>query len=213
MTRIVIVLALCSYSAQAAGAHGYLFPTPGEVTMTTAIGVPYLAVSEISVGITDGFSTGVLFAVADEIGVGIRPRLALFTAGPAQLAMAVPIVYYPPMSKRNGEDWVYTDPQLRLEIALPRGAHLYGGAGIVFAACSGTVGALLHGRKPSEDEKHPMVDGVWTTVHFGGAMPVTPSLQVIFDGGMVLGGATPRIEYAHRVGIPVLAELGIAKTF
>ena len=60
MTRIVIVLALCSYSAQAAGAHGYLFPTPGEVTMTTAIGVPYLAVSEISVGITDGFSAGVL---------------------------------------------------------------------------------------------------------------------------------------------------------
>src|SRR5437763_15825021 len=101
MIRIAIVLALCSYSAHAAGAHGYLFPTPGEVTMTTAIGVPYLAVSEISVGITHRFSTGVLLAVADEIGVGIRPRLALFTAGPAQIQKDDAKVADPPESTRK----------------------------------------------------------------------------------------------------------------
>src|SRR5947199_207249 len=78
------------------------------------------------------------------------------------------------------------------------------GGGVVFAGCTDTVSALLHGRKPQQDSSQKMVDGIWTTVHAGGAMPVTPSLQVIFDGGMVLGGANRRVEYARRVGIPVL---------
>jgi hypothetical protein len=227
--QIAILVAVISWgtSARAAdpgsAARHYLFPTPGDVTLTTAIGVPYLAVTEISVGITRSFSTGVLFAVADEIGVGIRPRFAVLTAGPAMLALAVPIVYYPPMSKRDGQDWLYANPQLRLDLALPQGARLYAGAGVVLAACTDSVAALLRGERPADQEaretaasgpkRRPMVGGVWTTVHFGGAIPVTPSLDVTFDGGMVLGGMTPRVEYAHRVGIPVLAELGIAKSF
>jgi hypothetical protein len=216
--QAAILAAVLGTAARSEARH-YLFPAPGELTLTTAVGVPYLAVTEISVGVLPWFSTGVLFAVADEIGVGIRPRFSLFTAGPAMLALAVPIVYYPPMSKRDGQDWVYTDPQLRLELALPRGARLYAGVGVVLAACTDSVAAILRGEDPAEQEarevprRRPMMGGVWTTVHVGGAISVTPSLDVTFDGGMVLGGATPRAEYAHRIGIPILAELGIAKSF
>lgn len=224
MLAAVMLWGTSARAAEPVGAaRHYLFPTPGDVTLTTAIGVPYLAVAEMSVGITRSFSMGVLFAVADEIGVGIRPRFALFTVGPVMLALAVPIVYYPPMSKRDGQDWIYTNPQLRLDFSLPRGARLFAGAGVVLAACTDSVAALLRGENPADQEaretaaggakRRPMVDGAWTTVHFGGAIPVTPSLDLTFDGGMVLGGMTPRLEYAHRVGIPVLAELGIAKSF
>src|SRR5207253_9084599 len=153
-------------------------------------------------------------AVADEIGVGIRPRVLLFSAGPASIALAMPIVYYPPMSKRDGEDWVYTDPQIRVDFQLPRGIRVYAGAGVVLAACTDSIGAVLRGEEHQEPAGHrPMVGGIWTTAHIGGAIPVTPSLDVTFDGGMVLGGMTPRVEYAQRVGIPVLAELGINKSF
>jgi hypothetical protein len=175
--------------------------------------VPYLGVTEVAVGITPGFSTGVLFAVADELGVGLRPRFQLLQAGPMRVALAIPLVYYPPSWKRKGDDWLYTDPSLRLDFELPRGAHVYAGGGIVLAACTGNIGAVLKGEEPHDDGDHGMVGGIWPTVHVGAAMPVTPSLNLIFDGATVLGGMTPRPEYARRIGISVYAEVGIVKTF
>ena len=188
-----------------------LFPEPGNVTVVTAIGVPYLALTEISVGIADRFSAGVIFAVADEIGVGFRPRAGLLEVGALQLQLAVPIVYYPPMSKRSGQDWVYANPQLRFDLLLPRGARVYAGAGLVLAACTDSIGAVLRGEKPEANER--MVGGVWTTAHVGGSLRMTPTLDLTLDGGTVLNGRNVRAEYARRVGIPVLAELGFAKTF
>ena len=211
MARTILVLVLVL--APAARAQHYLFPRPGEMSLTVAAGVPYLGVTEIATGITPRFSAGVLFAVADEIGVGIRPRVLLFDGETARVALTMPLVYYPPSWKRSGEDWLYTNPALRLELSVTPALRLYSGAGIVFAACTDSVSSLLHGRMPEDDGDKRMVGGIWPTVHLGGAYAVTPSLSVIFDGATVLGGITPRAEYARRIGIDMVAELGVSKTF
>ena len=67
MLAAVMLWGTSARAAEPVGAaRHYLFPTPGDVTLTTAIGVPYLAVAEMSVGITRSFSMGVLFAVLKE---------------------------------------------------------------------------------------------------------------------------------------------------
>jgi hypothetical protein len=197
------------------------FPGAGHVSIGAASGVPFAAIGEISIGVADEFTVGVLGGVADtmnEAGVGGRFQGAIWRTHNFEMVVTMPVLYYPPSKKRGGESWILANPAVLFQGRLPwRDVRVYGGLGGLAASCTDSLFASF-GARPSRPHLEPepataMVDGIWNTVHFGGSVPTTKRTSLFLDGSVILSGFTVSQSYARTVGVPAVAELGFSARF
>jgi hypothetical protein len=196
-----------------------LFPGRGHVSVSLATGVPFLAVGEVALGTSESFALGVVGGVADtlrEYAVGGRARVAVFRAEAVSFVLSLPALYYPPVSVRHDEPWILTNPSLALHGRLPNDARLYGGIGALAASCTHSLAHHFggdHVAAQDAPEGHTMVNGVWTTVHGGGSLPVSAIAALFVDASLMLDGLELARSYGRQIGPPGLAQLGVTAIF
>jgi hypothetical protein len=195
-----------------------LLPGEGRVALTLAGGVPFAVVGEIGVGLSDGFALGAIAGAADtmdEAAVGGRMRIGVFTREHFDIALSLPVLYYPPSDKRLGEDWLLTNPSLLLRGRPGAGIGIYGGVGAVATSCVDSLVGAFGGESHHDAgvPAKPMVDGVWNTYHAGGTVHVTAGFSAFLDTMLIARGIVPAESYADRVGPPFLAIAGGSYVF
>jgi hypothetical protein len=203
-------------NAPRASGHDATVPGRGHFSIAGGTGVPFAGFAEVAVGPTDWLGIGAVGGVADtfdEYGVGGRARLVAYRGGPLELVLSVPVIYYPPVAKRGNESWLLTNPSLVLAGTLS-GGSVYGGVGGLLASCTDGLGEFMS--EESDDEqmgRGPMVDGIWNTVHAGGALPVGTRTDITLDGSLMLTGFVLSKSYAERIGPPFVALVGARRVF
>ena len=101
-------------------ADGDLFPTPGHVSLAGATGLPFLGIGEVGIGVTRGFSIGVIGGITPSVlTAGIRPRFRVRLNDSLALMLNVPMLYYPSASAPGpgnigSTTWVLARPELML---------------------------------------------------------------------------------------------------
>lgn len=180
--------------------HDALFPGGGRVNLSLASGLPFVAVSEIAVGVGDRFAFGALGGATPEVpGFGVRPRLAVFDSGRFRGVLAVPALYYP-FTTDGGSPWVLARPTFVLEHAWDSGVRLGGGMAAIAATSTDH-------RKPGYGS-HNIKDGIWNTVNVTFAMPVAEKTSLFAEGALVMSGVRIAEEWAGVV--PFTFAAGVA---
>lgn len=196
-----------------------LFPGAGRIGASLASGVPFSVIGELTVGTSDDFALGLLVGLsttADESAIGGRARIRLIDAGVVDFALVLPVLWYPPVDKREGASWLLTSPSLLLRGRPSHDWLVYGGAGAVLTACVDDIGALFDGgahHAEEEAENEEMVNGAWHTFNAGVSYRVTGDLGMFLDTMVMMTDFRPSQSYGDKVGPPVLAELGANYTF
>jgi hypothetical protein len=117
--------------------NDFLFPHAGEVSLTGSTGIPFAALGEIGVGITDRIAVGALAAggpFAGGVVFGIYPRFDVVHVGPMRLVLESAALWYPAL---NGADnWFLVRPMMRVEGHTGR-VRIHGSAGAIVAKMAG----------------------------------------------------------------------------
>ena len=114
-----------------------LFPGRGRVETSVATGVPFLAMAEVAIGVTNRFTVGAIGGATPNVpGFGVRPRVSVLEIGAWRAVLAAPVLYYPFTDARGGAPWFLTRPSLVAEHAFENGVRVGGGVGVVAAASS-----------------------------------------------------------------------------
>jgi len=196
----------------------YLFPAAGDFSLSLATGIPFLAMSEVGVGLTDRIAVGGLAGIAmsgdgppTNVGFGLRPRFDVWDNGKNRVEIVVPTLYYP---KTNGT-WFLTRPSVQVEHRFASGAGLYGGVGLVAVMSEDALlgrttpgqAFLPYGGTPGKSAGDAS-NGVWNTVSVGGAIPIGEKTHLFGEGALVLRGyELPGQEWVG--GVPFTLTLGI----
>lgn len=178
--------------------------------MSFATGIPFLAMTEVAVGLGDRFAVGALAGIAmsgdgppNNVGFGVRPRVAILKGESYRLEVVAPTLYYP---KSNGT-WYLTRPSAQVERTFENGASLYGGVGIVMVLTAGGPASLPYGGTPT-DKNGQATNGIWNTLSAGGAIPVSKKTHLFGEASLVLDGyKLPGQEWVG--GVPFTVTLGI----
>ena len=199
----------------------YLFPKAGDLSLSLATGIPFLAMSEVAVGITNRFSIGGIAGIAmsgdgppTNVGFGLRPRVDVWHSHRWRVEAVVPVLYYP---KTNGT-WFLTRPAVQVERTWESGWRAYGGVGVVAVV---SEDALTGNTKPGESvlpyggtpgqKAGDASNGIWNTLSVGGALPLGKKTSVFGEGVLVLNGyKLPGQEWVG--GVPFVLTLGITTT-
>jgi len=119
-------------------AHDGWLPGAGKVDAAIATGVPFLVMSELTLGITDYAALGVLGGTTPIVaGFGARPRGAVPLTEHWRALVSAPVVFYP--RRVDGPAWWLTRPSLALEWRPTPAWQLAPGGGIVAVATHGTL--------------------------------------------------------------------------
>jgi len=202
---------------------GDLFAAPGHVSVAAASGLPFLGIVEGAVGITRGFSVGVVGGVTPSVlTAGVRPRVRVRVGDRLAVMLVAPILYYPRASAPGpgniGEtSWVLTRPELMLDAEVGRRAHVAGGMGIIAAASTLALGSALQGKSfelPAYaglgDPRQGFAGGIWNTVCFHTSWALSPATHLFAEGSLVLSGLVPADDLG---GPPVVVTVGAQHAF
>lgn len=134
--RLVLAMGLVLLTGRARAAEpladGWL-PGSGRFGAAVATGVPFLVMSELSLGISDYAAVGVLAGTTPIVaGFGLRPRGAVPLGQRARLLLAAPVVYYP--ERNDGSAWWLTRPSAQLAWRVGERWTLAAGGGVVGVA-------------------------------------------------------------------------------
>lgn len=195
-----------------------LFPGAGKGTLAVGTGIPFLAMTELSVGVHERVAIGALAGIAlsgsgapDNVGFGLRPRVDVWDAGTYRVTVTAPTLYYP----KKTSAWFLTRPSAQLERRFEDGSGLFAGLGLVMVVSQDSLtgktprgGALLpYGGTPSA-KAGDASNGVWNTVNVGGSLALSSKTLLIGDGALVLRGISlPGQEWVG--GVPFTVTLGV----
>lgn len=178
----------------------------GKYLLTTATGIPYAGATELSIGVTERMTIGVLGAYAPPaVAYGARVHVVITSDDDARLFFRMPVIYYPPHRDLFcGKPWILAWPTLHAEWRLDSDVRLSAGAGVLGASC---IHALMghHG----EEEDEVQMDGVWNTVSFGVTIPLSRSVSFNAELSPVLKG----IRFAGNdwvAKVPLIVVVGIS---
>jgi hypothetical protein len=205
------------------GSNGDLFPAPGHPTVSFATGLPFLAIGEVGLGITNGIAVGVIGGVTPSVlTAGIRPRFRLRLSERYAAMLIVPMLFYPSASAPGpgnigSTTWVLARPEMMLDATLSERVHVAGGMGIIAAASTLALKNKLQGKEfgvpaynGSSEKKVGFAGGIWNTVCARTSYALAPNTHLFAEGSLVLSGLTP----ADNVGgVPFVATLGAQHTF
>ena len=189
-----------------ARAHDHLFPGHGRISTSLATGVPFLAMGELSVGMSDRFALGAIGGATPNVpGFGIRPRAVVVEVGSWRGVVAAPVLYYPFTSNRSGSAWFLTRPSVVVEHQFANGVRVGGGAGIVAAASLDRI----VGRERPAGYTGGMDSAVWNTFNATVAVPIGASTSLFADAALIMKGV--RVAGDDWVGgPPFIVSLGVA---
>jgi len=133
---VLLLLFSCRRAAAAEG-DAWL-PGSGKVDAAIATGVPFLVMSELTLGITDYAALGVLGGTTPIVsGFGLRPRGAVPLAEHWRALISTPLVFYP--QRVDGPAWWLTRPSASLEWRPTSAWQLAAGGGVVAVATHNTL--------------------------------------------------------------------------
>jgi len=186
MLRLSVVMGvtLWASSAGAALAPDPFVPGAGRFGLSLATGVPFLVMSEVSLGITDYGALGVLGGTTPIVsGFGIRPRVSAPLGPSFRLLLSAPLVFYPPHDRSDA--WWLTRPSLSLDTQPFEGVHVAAGAGIVSVAAQHDLfGERTPGApSPYATSGSGSVDGrkTWWTLNLVATRSVSTRSHVFLD--------------------------------
>jgi hypothetical protein len=205
------------------GANGDLFPTPGHPSLSAATGLPFLAIGEVGIGITQGLAVGVIGGVTPSVlTAGIRPRFRVRVSEHYALMLSVPMLWYPKASAPGPGNvgstaWVLARPELMLDVSPDPRWHVAGGVGLIAAASTLALGNKLRGREfavpaygDSMDTRVGFAGGIWDTLCMHASYALDPPTHIFAEGSLVFSG----IALADNVGgPPVVVTAGMQRTF
>ncbi len=202
---------------------GDLFPAAGHASASAATGLPFLAIGEVGIAITDGIAIGAVGGITPSVlTAGIRPRFRVATSRNTSLVFIVPMLYYPRASAPGpgnigSTTWVLARPELFFDGALGERWHVGGGMGFIAAASTLAVGQFLEGREfampaynGSTETKRGFAGGIWNTIATRASFRTGEASHLFFEGSLVMKGVVP----ADGVGgPPIVVTLGMQHTF
>ncbi|WP_146648103.1 hypothetical protein [Labilithrix luteola] len=230
---VVAAVTLCSPVARAdeAGAEagavesskGDLFPGERRMSVSGATGLPFLAIAEVGVGVTDGFAIGAIGGITPSVvTAGIRPRVRLRTSERTALVLSAPMLYYPKASAPGPGNigttsWVLTRTELFFDAALSDRLRVAGGMGFIAAASTEALGQFVRGRDfamPAYNGEpgatRGFAGGLWNTVAARSSYAFGDRTHVFAEGSIVMQG----IALAEGVGgPPVVVTTGLQHAF
>lgn len=188
---VFLALALPELTAQQSQGHEMSpLNVSGSPVLTVATGVPYVSVTELSWGITDRISLGVMAAYAPPAAAfGARLHAGLYQEDNLSVFFRMPAIYYPPHPELFcGNPWVLAWPSLHAEWQLDSGVRLNVGTGILGASC---VHELLGHSSADENEGGVLMQGIWNTVSAGVIVPLSERVSFHVEVSPVLKGTRP----------------------
>lgn len=223
-----LLIAACFGVSPARAQEDYLFPRAGHLGTTLATGIPYVGITDLTLGFGPYAALGAVFGVTPRvIGLGFRPRLSLpFGAAdtaPLRIYAIAPLLYYPETSL---DAWVLARPTLALELRASDAWRVALGGGALWAS---SVGAL-HGEPtplsyeaPTEEEiaarreqreRAAASSVLFWTVSASAALQLAPHDTAFCEVTTVMQGAGlagPR--WTDFGGPPILVALGVTHSF
>jgi hypothetical protein len=197
-----------------------LFPHPGQVTLTAATGIPFLAIGEVAIGVTDGLAVGALVGITPVVtGFGARIRGVLIDRGTWRLSAVAPILLYP-RTNLSGAPFAVGRATALYERVLPGDWRISLGLGVIgattFARVARTFGATDYsdgaGGLHSYGSETPATAGLWGTISAGVIMPLGPRWSLFADAGVVTEGA--HLAASDQIGgVPLVAAVGTCFRF
>ena len=204
-----------------------LFAPAGGILVTTATGMPYVAIGEVAYGFSDRVSVGVVAGLTPIIpGYGIRARVVLSESENWRLYARLPILYYPKTVDLGGDPWLLAWPVVASESRLPSGIRISLQGGIVGAACAESLLGLEEqpatpGGGESELQEHASHAGsgsmemgfegnLWNTLGAGVSIPLSSSMTLTTEAHIVLHGLTPA-KHDWIGGPPAIIIIGVTK--
>jgi hypothetical protein len=205
------------------GPNGDLFPTPGRPSLSAATGLPFLAIGEVGVGLTEGIAIGAIGGVTPSVlTAGIRPRFRVRVSEHYALMLGVPMLWYPKASAPGPGNvgstaWVLARPELMLDVSPDPRWHVAGGVGLIAAASTLALGNKLQGRDfavpaygGSMEDRVGFAGGIWDTLCFHASYAIDPPTHLFAEGSLVFSG----LALADNVGgPPVVLTAGLQRTF
>jgi hypothetical protein len=184
-------------------------PGSGRFGAAIATGVPFLVMSELSLGLGDYAALGVLAGTTPVVaGFGLRPRGAL-PLGRARLLLSAPVVYYPERS--DGSAWWLTRPSAQLAWRVGERWTLAAGGGAVGVA---TQSALSGDPEPQATSAYGRKlwshrTDLWWTANALAWFALSERTQLFADVTGVFRGLRPAGS-DWIGGPPVIAFLGVS---
>lgn len=205
------------------GPNGDLFPTPGRPSLSAATGLPFLAIGEIGVGLTQGIAIGAIGGVTPSVlTAGIRPRFLVRASEHYAVMLSAPMLWYPSASAPGPGNvgttaWVLARPELMVDVSPSARVHVAGGVGLIAAASTLALGNTLRGRAfvvppygNSTEDRVGFAGGIWDTLCMHASYALDPPTHLFAEGSLVFSG----FALADNVGgPPVVVTLGIQRTF
>src|SRR5690606_36253261 len=119
---------------------------------TASSGIPHALLADIAVGVSPWFSLdagATVSAKFNETSIFVRPRFALATSRWVDVAFHMPIAYDPKSDRRDGWDWLLTNPALFVRGRFASGTSVYGGVGAVFASMTESLATAFRDPEPA----------------------------------------------------------------
>ena len=206
-------------------APDHVLASAGEHRVGLSTGIPFVAMAEYSVGVTEGFSVGAMFGTTPFVkAYGVRLRGLLFENDQRtfRVMMRGPVLFYP--SKGASMPWWLAFPQAMAEWKLPTDVRLSVQAGALGTICAVHLQNTLFGANPAavedthdgHDHSHELEPTtttsvptkVWGAIGFGSAVPVADRLTITTDVNVVMDG----LDFAGDDwvgGPPVVMSFGV----
>jgi hypothetical protein len=119
--------------AQAVSEEDYLFPRFGQPAAALATGLPYVAITDATIGLGRYAALGALVGVTPRVlGLGLRPRFALPLSSALRVYAIAPLLLYPPTILNP--PWVLARPTLALEGRATEALRVALGGGALWAS-------------------------------------------------------------------------------
>lgn len=193
-------------------ANDYFFPGSSKVAVRAATGVPFAAAGEVSVGIGDRVAVGGMVAAGPfqgGVAFGIYPRVDAIHLGPMRLTLEAPVIWYPGIG--GAENWILFRPMTRIEgVAGP--VRVHGSVGVVFAKMvgaepiEGPVAAYGGAGLPSGVQR----GAVWNTWGIGSAVALSMRTSIFAEAFVMTRGF--ELAGPEWFRIPAGAVVGVATT-
>lgn len=166
-------------------------PGASRFGLAVATGVPFLVMSEASLGITDYGALGVLAGTTPVVsGFGIRPRVQAPLGKRWRLLLTAPILFYPAHARAGA--WWLARPSLSVDAKPVDSVHVAAGAGVVPVA---THDALFGDERASDAAGSPYGTtsngdrtDVWWTLNIFASTSVSKKSYAFLDTTMILSG-------------------------
>jgi hypothetical protein len=196
--------------------RGDLFPQAGHVTAGVATGLPFFAISEVGVALTGGIAAAITARLTPSVWtVGLRPRFRVATGSRTSLLLVAPILYYahasaPGPGNDESTSWLLARPELFFDGAVGSRWHMAGGMGVVAAAATEALGAVLTGHKFAYDGSSAFAGGVWNTLCARSSVALDPNTHLFLESSLVLSGFVPANDVG---GPPIVLNIGTQHAF